>query len=307
MSITVICPLYKASNYLDDLHQSIVNQKDVEIKEIKYILTDTKDDTEKKLKKLKKCKYTVVSEKDFSHSLTREKAAMESNSDICVFITQDILINDKRWLYKLTKPIYDGKCHAAFSRQLCDNNSIEKYTRMKNYPENSRITQKSHTEDLGIRAFFFSDAASAVNLNIYKKLNGYDGLDLLTNEDMYLAYKLINNGYKIMYNAKACVIHSHDYKFKTLFKRYFDQGVFLKDNSYLLDYKTNDSAIELLKFVATESLKERNLKAFFNIVPNFGARFLGNKLGQNYEKLSKEKIKKYSSNINYWDRKYNSV
>ena len=47
--------------------------------------------------------------------------------------------------------------------------------------------------------FFFSDAASAIKTDVYKKLNGYDGKDLLTNEDMYLAYKLINNGYRISY------------------------------------------------------------------------------------------------------------
>ena len=146
MSITIICPLYKGSNYIDNLHKSIIAQKDVEIKEVKYILTDTKDDTEAKLKKLKKCKYTVVTAKDFSHSLTREKAAMESDADICVFITQDILINDDKWLYKLTKPIYESKCDAAFSRQICDNKSIEKYTRMKNYPKESRITSKKDTE-----------------------------------------------------------------------------------------------------------------------------------------------------------------
>ncbi|MDO4536185.1 MAG: glycosyltransferase family 2 protein [Clostridium perfringens] len=304
MSITVICPLYKGSGYLDNLHKSIICQQNVKIKDIKYILTDTNDDTESKLKKLKKCNYTVVAAKDFSHSLTREKAAMEADSDICVFITQDIIITDKKWLYKLTKPLYENKCQATFSRQVCDNKSIEKYTRMKNYPNESRITSKKDTESLGIRAFFFSDAASAVNLSVYKKLNGYDGLDLLTNEDMYLAYKLINNGYKIMYNAEACVVHSHDYEFKTLFKRYFDQGVFLKDNSYLLDYKANDSAVDLLKFVAIESIKEKNLKAFLSIVPNFGARFLGNKFGQSYQRLSKEKVKRYSSNVNYWNRKY---
>ena len=45
MSITIICPLYKGSNYIDNLHKSIIAQKDVEIKEVKYILTDTKDDT----------------------------------------------------------------------------------------------------------------------------------------------------------------------------------------------------------------------------------------------------------------------
>lgn len=79
---------------------------------------------------------------------------MESDADICVFITQDILINDDKWLYKLTKPIYESKCDAAFSRQICDNKSIEKYTRMKNYPKESRITSKKDTESLGIRAFF---------------------------------------------------------------------------------------------------------------------------------------------------------
>ena len=41
-----------------------------------------------------------------------------------------------------------------------------------------------------------------------------------------ILHKLINNGYKIMYNSEAEVIHSHDYKFMELFKRYFDQRRF---------------------------------------------------------------------------------
>lgn len=307
MSVTVICPLYKSKQYIDTLHSSLLMQEDVDLKAVKYILTETGDGVDKIIEKLDKADLRVININEFSHSLTREKAAMESESDIVVFITQDIVIKDKKWLSKLCKPIYEGKCEAAFSRQICDNESIEKYTRINNYPAESRVVTKADTERLGIVTFFFSDAASAVKRDVYVKLKGYDGKDLLTNEDMYLAYKLIMNGYRIMYNAEAEVIHSHDYKFKELFKRYFDQGAFLSDNKYLTEYGANSSAVKLLMVVAKESLKDKNFKTFFNIVPNFAARFLGNRAGKNYRNLSMEKIKKYSGNVGYWNRVENKV
>lgn len=302
MSVTVICPLYKSREYINSLHTSLLMQEDVDLKVVKYILTETGDGVDKIVREMDKVDLTVISIDEFSHSLTRERAAMESNSDILVFITQDIIIKDKKWLSKLCKPIYEGKCEAAFSRQICDNQSIEKYTRVHNYPKESRIVSKDDVERLGIMTFFFSDAASAIKTDVYKKLNGYDGKDLLTNEDMYLAYKLINNGYRIMYNADAEVIHSHDYKFMQLFKRYFDQGAFLSDNAYLTQYGANGSALKLLKVVAVESLKDKNFKAFFNIIPNFAARFLGNQAGKRYKKMPIEKIKEYSGNVGYWNR-----
>ena len=302
MSVTVICPLYKSREYINSLHNSLLMQEDVDLKVVKYILTETGDGVDKIVREMDKAELTVISIDEFSHSLTRERAAMESNSDILVFITQDIIIKDKKWLSKLCKPIYEGKCEAAFSRQICDNQSIEKHTRVNNYPKESRIVSKDDVERLGIMTFFFSDAASAVKTDVYKKLNGYDGKDLLTNEDMYLAYKLINNGYRIMYNADAEVIHSHDYKFMQLFKRYFDQGAFLSDNAYLTQYGANGSALKLLKVVVVESLKDKNFKAFFNIIPNFAARFLGNQAGKRYKKMPIEKIKAYSGNVGYWNR-----
>ena len=58
--------------------------------------------------------------------------------------------------------------------------------------------------------------------------------------------------------------------------------------------------MQLVKFVAINSLKEKNFRAFFGIIPNFAVRFIANKLGHRYNKLSKEKVLKYTSNINYW-------
>ena len=61
------------------------------------------------------------------------------------------------------------------------------------------------------------------------------------------------------------------------------------------------------KVVAVESLKDKNFKAFFNIIPNFAARFLGDRVGKRYKKLPLEKVKKYSGNIGYWNRVENNL
>ena len=155
--------------------------------------------TEENILKDLKINYKKIRKEEFSHSFTREKEAFESDADIIVFITQDVKIVRDDWLYYLTKDIIDGKVDACYSRQLCNNNTIEKYTRESNYPEKSRIVSKEDVKKLGLKTFFFSDASSAISNQVFKKLNGYDQKKLPISEDMYIAYKLIMNGYKIKY------------------------------------------------------------------------------------------------------------
>jgi rhamnosyltransferase len=275
-------------------------QNNVNIKEIRYIVTKVEGDNSINILDNLKAQYTIIDTSEFSHSLTREKAVYQSQGDIIVFITQDIIINDSMWLFKLTKDIKAGVCDAAFSKQICENGTIERYTRMKNYSNESRIVSKEDIKTLGIMTYFYSDAASAIRRSTFVELEGYDGKNLLTNEDMYIAYKLINNRYKIKYCADAQVIHSHEYTYKALFNRYFDQGVFLKQHKYISESGAGSSALKLVIFVARSSFKEKNFRAFFNIIPNFAVRFIANKLGYGYERLSKNKILKYTSNPNYW-------
>ena len=52
MKISIICPIYNAENYIEDLYFNINRQKDVYIEEINFILTESKDNTKDKLKKI---------------------------------------------------------------------------------------------------------------------------------------------------------------------------------------------------------------------------------------------------------------
>src|SRR5574344_48100 len=112
MTIDIICPLYNAEKYIDDLQKSIEMQKNVKINTIRYIITKGKDNTEQKVKNISNCIYHVIESSEFSHSLVREKEAYNCKGDILVFITQDVKIEKDDWLEKLVSPIEKGECDA---------------------------------------------------------------------------------------------------------------------------------------------------------------------------------------------------
>lgn len=278
MKVEIICPLYNAENYIINLNNSIKMQKKVNISKISYILTESSDNTEKILKE-NKINYKKIRKNEFSHSLTREKVAFNSKADIIVFITQDIVIKDDKWLFKLVKPIIDGNVEETYSRQISKYDNIEKYTREKNYPAVSIIKTKEKIDKYGLNTFFSSDAASAIKLSVFKKLNGYDNKDLPLSEDMYFSYKLIQNGYKIKYCASSVVYHSHNFTLKEVYDRYKLTGKFFRENKYLNNYKVNKSGSSLAIYIFKRALKEKNIKVLLRFPFDMGARLLGMKVG----------------------------
>jgi len=278
LTIDIICPLYNAESFILNLNQSLKKQKEVKINHIFYLLTESKDNSEKILKE-NGISFKKVKKNEFSHSITREKQAMESDSDILVFVTQDVVIEDELWLHHLTKNIVKGNCEAAFSRQISKYNNIEKYTRESNYPDKSKVVSKEDIEKLGLKTFFFSDASSAIKRETFVKLNGYDHKKLVINEDMYIAYKLIMQGYKIKYCADSEVIHSHVFTLKQYYDRYKDTGKFFKENSYLNDYKVNQAGGSMAKYVLRRAIQDKNWSVLVKYIPNMVARFIGMKVG----------------------------
>lgn len=280
MNIEIICPLYNAEKYIIDLDKNIRKQKNVEISKISYVLTESKDDTEQLLKKLN-ANYTKIKKEEFSHSSARENVAINSESDIVVFITQDIEIRNEDWLEKLVEPIINNEAVAAYSRQVTKFNNIEKYTRECNYPEKSMLKSKENIEELGLKTFFFSDASSAIKTSVYKELNGYDGKKLPINEDMYIAYKIIMAGYKIKYRANSVVWHSHKFTIREIYERYKLTGKFFKENNYLDKFGTTGSGANLAKYILKRILQEHNFKLLFRYPFDMGARYIGMKVGKN--------------------------
>ncbi len=279
MTVDIICPLYQAEDYISKLHQTFLNQKDVNIRKIHYVLTKSSDHSESILKEMK-LDYELIEKQDFSHSLVREKAAIESKADIICFVSQDIVIDREDWLKNLISPIDQGLAEASYSRQLTKFNNIEKYTREANYGDQSLIKSKADLEKMGLKTFFFSDASSAIKRSVFVDLHGYDGKNLPINEDMYFAYKLIMNGYRIAYQADSVVYHSHNFKLKELYQRYKLTGQFFKENSYIDQFGTTKSGGGLAKYILKRSMQDKNLKVLIRYPFDMGARYIGMKVGK---------------------------
>ena len=277
-TIDIICPLYNAEDYIKRLNDSFLMKKKVNLNKVKYILTESNDKTEEILKK-EKCIYKKIKKEQFSHSLTRESAVRESSADIVVFVTQDVIIEDQYWLYYLTKNI-NHEIVACYSKQITKFNNIEKYTRERNYPEKSSVVSKKDIQNLGLRTFFFSDASSAINRKVFLHLKGYDQKKLPTNEDMYIAYKIIMNGYKIRYCSESMVIHSHNFTLKELYNRYKLIGEFFKENRYLNQYGATHSGYDLAKYILKRIISERRYQLLFRYPWDMAVRLIGMKVGK---------------------------
>lgn len=279
-TVDIICPLYNAFNYIDNLHNSLLKQKNVIINKFRYVLTECKDGTEEYLIN-NNINYRKIKKEEFSHSLTREREALESDADILVFITQDVVIEDELWLYNLIKDIDDKEIVATYSRQLTKYNNLEKYTRESNYPDKDIIKSKGKIEEYGLKTFFFSDASSAISTKVFKELNGYDNKNLPISEDMYIAYKIIMKGYKIKYCSNSVVYHSHKFTLKQIYERYKLTGRFFKDNSYLDKFGTTGSGASLAKYILKRLLQEKRFLLLFRYPLDMGARLVGMKVGKN--------------------------
>lgn len=273
-TVSVVCPLYNAEAHILDFNRSLKAQKAVDIVEVKYVLTESKDHTEDLLRAAE-IAYKKIRKEAFSHSLVREKAAMQAMGEVIVFLTQDVEIHDNYFLSKLVAPIISGEAQAAYARQKTKYDNIEKYTRAHNYPEYSFLVSEDDIEKKGLKTFFFSDAAGAVEAKAFRRLKGYDGKDLPISEDMYLAYKIIMSGGKIKYQSDAVCYHSHKFKLGQLYGRYKLTGEFMKQNPEIAKHGINAAGGSMAKQVLKSAAKDKNVKVLSSYLPNMAARYAG--------------------------------
>ena len=285
MNVDVVCPLYRADNYIDAFIANLQKQKGVAYGNVVFCVTE-EGDTSFVKEKIFAAGYTYfsVAKNEFSHSLTREKAVFEyCTSEIVIMISQDVVLFDENAIYELASAINEDVVY-AFGKQICRKRTIEHYVRQKNYGKESQIVSSADIEKMQLRAFFASDAFSAYHRETFVRLNGYDHQHMMMSEDMYYAKKIIDAGYKKAYVSQAVVEHSHKLKLKRLYRRYYETGKWFKEHPEFDNYKTTDTGMKLAFYVLGQALKHFNIPVLFRWLPDMTARYLGMKKGKKAKK-----------------------
>ncbi len=243
-----------------------------------------------------------VRKAEFDHGATRDRGAKQSRADYILFMTQDAMPADERLIENLLRGFSGEKIGIAYGRQLAREGAdiLEKMARLHNYPPEGRIQTRADVERLGIKTYFCSDVCAMYDRKLYERLGGFVHPTIF-NEDMIMAFRVIQAGYGVCYAADAKVVHSHSYTCMQQFHRNFDLGV--SQTQYREVFEQISSEKEGAGFAKNTLIalckRMRFLKAFYFAL-NCAFRLAGYKLGRNYPRLSKKMILRCTMSPGYW-------
>lgn len=303
-TIDLIIPSYKPDEKFDKLLKRINKQT---IRPNRIFVINTEEDylDEKRYKHIENVTVIHIDKKDFDHGGTRNYGASLSKAKILIFMTQDAVPKDEYLIENLIKPFEDHNIAVTYARQISRKHAgvIEKHTREFNYPDKDCVKSLKDKERLGIKTYFCSNACAAYRRSVYESLGGFV-TQTIFNEDMIMASKVIEAGYHIGYVSTARVIHSHSYSYFEQFTRNFDLAVSQKQYKDIFEsVRSETEGIKLVKETATYLWKKKKVYLIPDLILQSLFKYLGFKLGYNYDKLPKKVIVKLSMNKTYWEKK----
>ncbi|EIS2942916.1 O antigen biosynthesis rhamnosyltransferase RfbN, partial [Salmonella enterica subsp. enterica serovar Eko] len=170
-----------------------------------------------------------------------------------------------------------------------------------NYSSKSIVKSKADIEKFGIKTVFMSNSFAAYRRSVFEELSGFPEHTILA-EDMFMAAKMIQAGYKVAYCAEAVVRHSHNYTPREEFQRYFDTGVFHACSPWI-QRDFGGAGGEGFRFVKSEIqflLKNAPFWIPRALLTTF-TKFLGYKLGKHWQSLPLSTCRYFSMYKSYWN------
>jgi rhamnosyltransferase len=166
---------------------------------------------------------------EFHHARTRNFAASLGKGPILINLSGDAIPASDNWLRSMLANFSDPGVGAVYGRQLPKAAStMERCDTFDTvYGDRRIVKDPAHRNGLGYRFYHFSDVNSGLRRSVWEAVPYPEDLKMF--EDLAIAKRILDGGWKIVYEPEAAVFHSHQYNAKQLFKRYFDIGYTLKE------------------------------------------------------------------------------
>ena len=160
----------------------------------------------------------------FHHARTRNYAAGLAHGDVLVYLAADAWPTNDSWLASLLSNFTDPEVGAVYGRHLPKPGvGMERADLLDVvYGPNKMVKDASSREKLGFRYYHMSTVNAALRKDVWAATGFPEQLKVF--EDLGIAKKILDRGWKIVYEPEASVYHSHRHTATGFFKRYFDIG-----------------------------------------------------------------------------------
>jgi len=169
----------------------------------------------------------------FSHGASRNLGAGRACGELLVFLSQDAVPVDRRWLSRLTAGLdRHPELAGVYGRQLVNDGGTppEEYFLNFLYGATPRTQRAGALHELSMDTTLFSNVNSAIPREIWERFPFVD--DIIMSEDQEWSRRVLLDGYTIAYEPAAAVRHSHNYTVLGAFRRFFDSGA-SSDRAYM--------------------------------------------------------------------------
>jgi len=229
--ISIVLLLKDGAPYLDDLIRSLSEQETSSSIELVVIDSGSTDGGAELVERLCErsgidLRLSSIPPEEFGHGKTRNLAVGIARGEIVAMLSQDALPDSPQWLESLVRPLGDAGVAGVFGRQVArpETGLSESLFYEMTYPTQGRRTG-TDTEFSNL-SIFFSNVNGAVRRSLALAHPFRD--DLVMSEDQFWGRAVLREGYDIIYEPRAAVIHSHGYDLRALFKRYLQSGYSLR-------------------------------------------------------------------------------
>lgn len=216
---SVVIRCYNEEEHIGRLLSGIIHQ-DFDMDQMEIIIVDSgSNDATIDIASKYPTKIVTIDSSEFTFGRALNLGCQESTGDFLIFASAHIYPVYKDWIKQMILPFRDEKVGLVYGKQR--GNHVTKFSEhrvfAKWFPDQSDFNQ-SHT--------FSNNANAAIRKELWQNIR-YD--ETLTGlEDLDWSKKIFQLGYKIVYNAKAEIIHVHDESFEKVQNRYLREAFALK-------------------------------------------------------------------------------
>lgn len=215
IDISVIIPAKNQGENIKKCLDAVLAQDCPHVFEVIVIDSGSEDDTVAIVNGYENIRLIEIGADEFGHGLTRNMGAQTAKGDFLVFLNADAIPQDHNWLSSLIAEFAgDDRIAGVYSRHVPRSGCHLYMARDLEKSMPAKRMEKSRAGRLDF--FLFSTVSAAIKKTAW---SAYPFLDeILIAEDQDWAARVLQGGYKLVYNPASIVQHSHNYSPKELFQ-----------------------------------------------------------------------------------------
>jgi rhamnosyltransferase len=224
---SILIPTKNGGAEFDSCLRAVYSQRNVGPLEVIVVDSGSTDET-LEIAQRYPVRIERIAPEEFHHARTRNFAAGLATGQFLVCLSQDAIPASDAWLAALLGNFKDPSVGGVYGRHIPKlGSSIERQHTLDTIYGGERIVKEpANREKLGYRYYHFSGANSAIRRDVWQATGFPDQFKFF--EDVGIAKRILDGGWKIVYEPRASVHHSHHHTTTQLFKRYFDIGYAFK-------------------------------------------------------------------------------